>query len=340
MKEQTKMEIQEYSPIDAALSALREKYHGKIYDVTTGPGMAEARTARREIKGYRVDLEKIRKQIKAPALERCRMIDAEAKRITEALEEIECPIDDQIKAEEQRIQAAKEAAEKAERERVESIRHRIGLFDQAINKCVGASAEKIQEILDWMAGEGIVGFDFMEFSAEATQKHAEATGRIERALDDAKRNEAEAERLRLEREQLERERAAEAERAEKARAAAEKERMEAEARAREEREALEAERAAFEAEKAAAAAAAEQPEAEPGAESEDSSDDYEIVDDDGNKILPLTTSPFSADLTATAAMLNWVNDMDSARREKVNALDPKDLAAWERGVNALWEDEK
>ena len=46
-----------------------------------------------------------RKEIKAPALVRCKLIDEETKRITSELLALEVPIDEQIKAEEKRLRA-------------------------------------------------------------------------------------------------------------------------------------------------------------------------------------------------------------------------------------------
>ena len=104
-------EIVEYSKTDAALADLASRYKGVVFEVATREGMGAAIKARAEVRGYRVDLEKIRVEIKAPALERCRLIDSEAKRINDALEALEDPIDQQIKLEETRKER-----ERAERE--------------------------------------------------------------------------------------------------------------------------------------------------------------------------------------------------------------------------------
>ena len=104
--------IAEYNETAAAIAVLREKYC-TVFDVTTTKGMEEAKKARAEVKGYRVALEKVRKEIKAPALERSRLIDEEAKRITAELQAIEEPIDQAIKAEEQRKEDEKAAKARA-----------------------------------------------------------------------------------------------------------------------------------------------------------------------------------------------------------------------------------
>lgn len=106
-------QIQEYNKTAAALNELRARYI-RPYDVSTTAGMTEAREARATVRTYRVDLEKMRVALKAPALERTRLIDAEAKRITAELLEIETPIDSAIKAEEKH-----KAEEKATREHAE-----------------------------------------------------------------------------------------------------------------------------------------------------------------------------------------------------------------------------
>ena len=113
-------QIQEYSQTEQALAELRQRYEGATFDLSTTAGDKAARAARAEVKGYSVALEAKRKEIKAPALEHCRLIDAEAARITEELLKLEKPIDEQIKADEQRI-----AAEKAENARIEAERREI-----------------------------------------------------------------------------------------------------------------------------------------------------------------------------------------------------------------------
>ena len=113
--------ITEYSNTEAALIVLRERYEGVSFMVDVPAGMKEAREARGEIRGYRVDLEKLRKDIKAPALEHCRAIDSEAKRITEELTALEQPIAEQIKA----VEARKEAERQAEEDRVAAAAQKL-----------------------------------------------------------------------------------------------------------------------------------------------------------------------------------------------------------------------
>ena len=243
-------EIAEYSQTAAALSDLRHRFLGVAFNVSTTKGMDEAKKARQEVKGYRTALEAKRKEIKAPALERCRLIDDEAKPITAALLELEEPIDQQIKAEEARKETEKAAKAEAERQRVAAIRTQIDTIKNHAAFAVGKSADAILKILSGVEGFEI-GEDFQEFKPEAEQAKAETLDKI-KALHEAQvQHESEQARIAAERAELTRLRAeAEAREREAAAARAEQERKDREARAeqdrkdREAREAVEREQAA------------------------------------------------------------------------------------------------
>lgn len=137
-------EIAEYTKTEAALADLRTRFQAVVYDVASRQGMDEAKKARAEIRGYRVELEKIRVQIKAPALERCRAIDADAKRITAELEALENPIHEQIKSEEDRVQREKDAKAKAEADRVAAINARFDALKAMATVPSDFTAEQIK----------------------------------------------------------------------------------------------------------------------------------------------------------------------------------------------------
>ena len=81
-------EIVEYNETEASLTLLRENYKDAKYEVAKTEGMAAAKSARMQLRTVRVALEAKRKEIKEPALTRCKLIDSEAKRITEELERL------------------------------------------------------------------------------------------------------------------------------------------------------------------------------------------------------------------------------------------------------------
>lgn len=200
--------VAEYNATEAGLQALRSRLQGVAYDVSTTAGMAVALKDRAEVRKLRTGLEAMRVEIKAPALERCRLIDAEAKRITAALLELERPIDDQIKVEEARKEAEKEARRMAEVQRRErnsaaiaAIRHRAVLAQ-------GKSAREISEaIIAHVRDElGAVDQDYHALAQIAKDETRAILGQmhqaaIDREAEDARRK-AEAEALAKERAEL------------------------------------------------------------------------------------------------------------------------------------------
>lgn len=183
-------QIAEYSPTEAALHELRTKYASVVFDVRDSKQMNEAKKARAEIRGYRTALESKRVEIKAPALERCRLIDAEAKRITSELIKLEAPIDEQIKAEEKRKEDERRAKEEAERQRVEGIRARIKKIDQFAMQLIGESAATIKTYLEKLRAMEINPSLLEEFLEEAVAVKADAVKKLEKLLEDQEKAEA------------------------------------------------------------------------------------------------------------------------------------------------------
>lgn len=245
--------IAEYSPTESALAELRERFAAVVFDTATTKGMAEAKAARAELRKYRVALEAKRVEIKSPALERCRLIDTEAKRITAELEALEDPIDETIKREERRKESEKAAREQAERDRTEARNRRFDAIKGTPLRAVNATAEEIERL--------IAETEAMDFSdiepqyRDAAQYEARlAVLSLKAALDRRRLHDAEQIRIQQERAELERLRAEEAERRAEADriAAAERERqVEAERQVEEAaRKAREDEQARIDAERA------------------------------------------------------------------------------------------
>ncbi len=240
--------IAEYSKTEAALSDLRERMANVEYDVTTTKGMEIAKKDRAEVRGLRTGLEAMRKQIKAPALAHCQLIDAEAKRITAELLKLEEPIDAQIKARELALEAERQARELAERQRITAIHERIASitgYHALALEC--RTADRVQSLLDKMEAVWVAfnhEEDFGEFGAEAQSAYL-TTGASLAAIIEQKRIE-DAERAAIKAAQV----------AEAARLADEKAATEAAAKKlADERKAFEEEQAAFRATQAAAQAA-------------------------------------------------------------------------------------
>lgn len=246
----TETRIAEYSATAAALAELRGRLAGVVYDITTTKGLDSARRDRRELVTLRTSLEAKRKELKAPALERAKLIDTEAKRIEGEIVALESPIDQQIKAEERRREDEKRALEEAERRRVAAIQAGIDVFRRAVAECTGMTSTQIAERRNEIATtrfDEVWPAQFAEFADDAKAARDSAVIALADLQDRVARQEAEAAQIARDRAELEALRAAQAEAAAREAAArAERDRQEREARAARERE----ERAAREAEEA------------------------------------------------------------------------------------------
>ena len=226
--------IAEYSPTETALADLRQRYGKVVFDVTTTKGMEDARKGRAEIRGYRTALETKRKEIKAPALERCRLIDDEAKRITAELVALEDPIDELIKAEERRKESERLEKERKERERIEAIQNRIADFASHAASMAGKTSEAISAELV-IVEQTVIGESFGEYKVQATIALESALAKLRELHAAAVAHEAEQARIKAEREELARLRAEQEQREKEARAKADAEQRQRDEEARQAR---------------------------------------------------------------------------------------------------------
>lgn len=258
MEMQERAELAQFRQQDVAIAKLAEEYTGlTINGINDKAGFDKVHKARMTVRNYRVQVEKTRKELKADALEYGRTVDAEAKRLTAALEAIEQPLCEQenaVLAEKERIKKAAEEAKAAiVKARVDALvaagampnpvavaAYTEESFQAALKTATEAKAER----------ERLAEVERLRLAAEAEERRKEGERlAAERAeLDKVRREqEAEAARLKAERDKVEAEaaaqrRAVELEAAKKE--AAEKARIETERRlaeeqARKEREAAE-----------------------------------------------------------------------------------------------------
>lgn len=233
-------QVAEYNATAAALADLNARYKGVVFDVATRDGMVAAVKGRAELRGYRTGLEKLRVELKAPALERSRLIDAEARRITAELSALEDPLDDLIKSEETRKERERAEAEEKEQQRVAAINDRIMAIDSAPGRWVGKPSAEIEGALECVRDIIIEGH-FGEFEPRAAASKARAVATLEQLYEGAAAQEktqaAERQRQADERAELDRLRAEGAERDRKAEAdRIERERADAAARDKLEKE--------------------------------------------------------------------------------------------------------
>lgn len=196
----------EIDKVGAGLEAMRQLYAGVIYDVATTEGMEAAKRARQAVRQPRYDIERIRTNGKAPILSLGRKLDAEAARITAECMKVETPIDQQIKAEEERIEAEKRAKAAVELARVQEIRADIDEIRTAPLGSVGRSAEAIAERIREIETDQITEVRFGEFTREAGEVRQAALAQLRRIHEERVAAEAETARLKAEREELNRQR--------------------------------------------------------------------------------------------------------------------------------------
>lgn len=226
VKEEEISGITQYNPVTAGLADLRQRYEGKIFDLTTAEGEKAARAAKREHVMLRTSLETVRKEIKEPALRHCQLIDSEARRITAEILKTEEPIAAQIEAEEKRLFEIEAA-------RVAAIKTKI---DQACLVGMGSTKSTRAELEGWLGQLMELTFDesFEEFVDVAEQMRDAEIERLRALLEQRLEADARAAQIAEEKAELDRLKAEQAEReaAERARIAKEREAHEAEMKAK------------------------------------------------------------------------------------------------------------
>jgi colicin import membrane protein len=194
------LSVIKYDVTDAAIIELRERYAGmKIVDSAS---YEHVRVAIGEVRTKRTGVEKRRKELKAYALDYGRKVDAEAKRLTDALLTIENP----LQTEKDRVDAEKEAVRQAkalkEKERVDGIRARITAFQHLLVEIQGKSSDEILKVLDNAMDCEAPEEIFMEFTAEANKSKEEVINGLVKAYQEKLKAEKEAEALKIEQERL------------------------------------------------------------------------------------------------------------------------------------------
>jgi hypothetical protein len=187
-------QITKFNLPDAAIAQMADEYLPlKIAGVTDAAGFKAVHEARMIVKSKRVEVEKVRKELKADALEYGRKVDAEAKRIASMLEPIESHLtaeEDAYQAEkdriknEARLKAEAEAREKAEAEaaRLKAEQDRIRAEQEAEAKRLQAERDKIAAEQAAMKAEMQAARD----KIEADQRAVEAEIRRIRDIDSSR----------------------------------------------------------------------------------------------------------------------------------------------------------
>lgn len=161
-----------FNATELALADLSKRFAGVVFAVAEPEGMKLAKAGARELMKYRTGLEEKRKELKAPILERGRLLDSEAERIKLALVALETPLVAQIDAQEAIEEAARVEAERVAAERVAEIQARIDKIRMCPTLCAGADVGDLR--LSLAAMESDAAGEFFEF-AEAARIVAESS---------------------------------------------------------------------------------------------------------------------------------------------------------------------
>lgn len=200
------VEVAEYSTTAAALAALREKYF-VLPDANTTEGYEFIRTGIKELTGLRTKLEEARKREKAPYLQAGQIIDAEAKRITAELVQLEDPMKAAKKAVDDRV-------ERERQERVARLQVKVDAIKSMPGLVRGKSSAEISDMID-RCGEIDTSHDFFDLTKEATAAQQAALDELTQMLTDRLAFEAsEKQREELEAQQAELQRKMDEQRAE------------------------------------------------------------------------------------------------------------------------------
>jgi hypothetical protein len=195
--ESIKAELKEYNITDASLKEIEKKYGElKIDGIKDKFGYAQVKEAAKVVKSMRLDVESKRKELKASALERGRLIDAEAKRIKGQLE----PIEQHLVSEKKSIDDEKERIKKEEEHRKQKIIQDrvVALSEVGVTPNIfliqGMTDDQFEETLKQ---------ETKRYNAEQEEKRRQEAIRLEKEAEEQRARE-EAEKLRLEKEAEER----------------------------------------------------------------------------------------------------------------------------------------
>lgn len=281
------VKIAEYKPADAGIAELRTLAEKTVFDVTTTAGYKTARAFIAKAVGIRTSIEAIRKDQKAPLLERGKLLDEEAKRLTGLVVAIEDPIKQIVQAEDTRKAAIKAEVERVELAKQQAIQSAIDDIKNYVLAAAGRDSTDIRALQDKLDEFEVTAEQFAHRAGEALKAKLDTMEVLDDLFHNAAATEAQTARLaqglaRLEQERLDREakekadREAAAEKLAAEREAFEKEQAEVRAKQKAEQDRLDAQREAEDKRQEAAAAEQRRKDAEAAAEIKRQKDELEL----------------------------------------------------------------
>ncbi|MDW0361010.1 hypothetical protein Q8G38_16975 [Halomonas venusta] len=164
-----KGELIELDAVEQALAGLREKY-GTVPDVRTKDGYVMCKTGIRELTSYRTSTDKLRKEITQPHRDFIERVNSYGKDLIEKLREIEQPLKDAKKSEDER-------AEREKQERIAKLRERINVeIWSFLDTAVGLDSNGLADLHDAAVAIDVDGY--FDVTNEAEDAKAEVLKRI------------------------------------------------------------------------------------------------------------------------------------------------------------------
>ena len=236
----------EFDTVAAGLAELRRKYKDVVYPVSTTVGMAEAKLARAAIRDPRIAVGKAITAGKAPLNELKRILEGKGLEIVNALVELETPIHEQIKAEEERKAAEKVAREAEAAAAAARVQDSIDVLRNVVVEAAGKTAAEILALRETVLDPVEITLEvFGDRAGEAMQVKAASLSKLNELHGAAVAAEEAAANLAAVQQELAAMRAEDDARKEAARAAEAAEQAAAAERQAAERRQFEEERAAF-----------------------------------------------------------------------------------------------
>jgi hypothetical protein len=201
-----KTALADFDRVAMGLALLKENYGGMVFEVDSTMGMAHAKAARAALREPRYEVEKVRKAAKAPLIALGKKLDAEATRITNAIMDIEMPIQEQIQQEEERKEREKQLRAEAEAKRILMIQSKIDAIRAVPGDMVGFPAKLLSDEIEAISAL-LIDQSYEEFQQIASDARGSVLGQLASMRDAAVRNEAEAEQIKKDRADLARMRA-------------------------------------------------------------------------------------------------------------------------------------
>ncbi len=176
-------QIVEYGITDAALQELKSKF-SLVPDSSTEKGYADIKSALKIISPYRTGIEAKRKELKADSLARGRLIDAEAKRITTAILDIESPFKLAKQKRDDELKAIEQARLDEEAEHIAAIEQKVSDINDLVEGLLGADLKTLQSRLNTANEIVINNVEFEDQIETAKESMLNVKDTLEKAIAD------------------------------------------------------------------------------------------------------------------------------------------------------------